>query len=597
MRKMAISNEGVLYLDTTRAVKSVKELRENIKVYRDKVVAAGKDSEKYREALKKLAESQSQLNKINRDVRASTLNLTDAWGQAANVLGGLVSGFNAFKSVTTLLGVENDKLAETFVKLQAGMNLVQSLTSVSKGFKSLQTLLPSVRTAFAALNATMAANPVLAIVAGIAALIAIGATLITWLKNAKADTEGFNQALRDNEAQISNLEFAYNAEYRSLKRNGASKSELIVLEQKYTVAMRASAQAALAKMDALGKLTKEQKKTRDELVKTIKDYDKTIQDLFDEHRETLLDEQKAADDKAKAERKRAAEQAYKEEQQRQEALEKLDREFWARIEANQKAAGQRIIDSIRAIDEEARQEFEDADDVNIPWIETLDSYYKSFTSPEAIDARRAAYEEEINNLWMLANDETESVAVRAKAFQDYYKQKERYQIFDKKATAVYKKLRDDEIKAEEMKFKAVSSFLGLAGNLLAENTVAAKGVSVASALVSAYAGSAQVLADPKLQFYAKLAAYASILSAGLGAVKSAKSVKIPGASSSADVPVSTTPAIPDLSTVYTPTITPYVQELRSEEEREYNTRVYITQDDIADSMRQVEVRQNNTVYQ
>lgn len=69
------------------------------------------------------------------------------------------------------MGVDNEVLADTFDRVKASMAIVDSVASLGKGFQSLFTLLPKVKTAVAALNTTLLANPILLVVVAISALL------------------------------------------------------------------------------------------------------------------------------------------------------------------------------------------------------------------------------------------------------------------------------------------------------------------------------------------------------------------------------------------------------------------------------------------
>lgn len=150
---------------------TIKSLRTEINGYKDELTNLDRGTKEYTDTLHKLADAQSQINNINTDVRASTMNLTDIYGQVTNVAKGVVGGFGALQSSIALLGGDTDKLAETFVKLQATMTLLQSLTALSSGVKSANI-------AFKAFNVTLLANPIVAV----AAVVVLLATRFVDLK-------------------------------------------------------------------------------------------------------------------------------------------------------------------------------------------------------------------------------------------------------------------------------------------------------------------------------------------------------------------------------------------------------------------------------
>lgn len=143
---------------------TIKSLNAEIKAYKDELLNLEYGTTSYYNKLKELSSAQSSLNNINDDIKASTMSVADSISGAFNSAAGLVGGYTALQGVVTLLGVENNVLTQTFVKLQASMAIVQGLKAMTDGIKAA-------RIAFKALNTTMYANPIMAVVAAITILV------------------------------------------------------------------------------------------------------------------------------------------------------------------------------------------------------------------------------------------------------------------------------------------------------------------------------------------------------------------------------------------------------------------------------------------
>lgn len=140
----------------------------------------------------------------------------------------------------------------------------------------------------------------------------------------------------------------------------------------------------------------------------------------------------------------------------------------------------------------------------------------------------------------ITNNEESSLQDRARAWKKYYDTVELYG----KAKDKLDKVR---LKGEQTTFKASAQILSDAAGLAGEGTVASKALGIASATISSYTAGAQVLADPTLPFYAKIAAMAAVVSSGLLQVKNILSVKIPNANDTTSAPDSVSlPNMPDL---------------------------------------------------
>lgn len=163
---MATEQVVSVKIDASHGIKSIKDLREEVKQYRNELVNLERGTKEYNETLQKAAEAQGKINKINADLSASTTNLTGIYQHVTGALSGLAGGFSAVQGVMALTGASGESLEKTFVKLQAALALTQGLTALSSGIKSANV-------AFKALNITLKANPILLIVGLIASLIGI----------------------------------------------------------------------------------------------------------------------------------------------------------------------------------------------------------------------------------------------------------------------------------------------------------------------------------------------------------------------------------------------------------------------------------------
>lgn len=111
-------------------VLSIQELGAAADNYKNIALAAGKESPIGQEALKKAADMEKQMDKVNQEVTqlaegGRALNTTMAIGT------GVVASYTAFQSVTALLGEENEELQETFVKLQAAQSALLAVKELS----------------------------------------------------------------------------------------------------------------------------------------------------------------------------------------------------------------------------------------------------------------------------------------------------------------------------------------------------------------------------------------------------------------------------------------------------------------------------------
>mgnify|MGYP001560653329 FL=1 len=105
---------------------SVEDLRKAIKSYQTIALSAGRTSPIGQEALKRSADLKDKLTDLDNEVNRLAQDGKTLQG-AMQIGGGVVAGYQAFTGVTALLGVENEELMKTMVKLQASMSLLQSI--------------------------------------------------------------------------------------------------------------------------------------------------------------------------------------------------------------------------------------------------------------------------------------------------------------------------------------------------------------------------------------------------------------------------------------------------------------------------------------
>ena len=108
---------------------SVEDLRKAIKSYQTIALSAGRTSPIGKEALNRSAQLKDKLTDLDNEVKRLAQDGKNLQG-AMQIGGGVVAGYQAFTGVTALLGVENEELMKTMVKLQASMSLLQSIEQI-----------------------------------------------------------------------------------------------------------------------------------------------------------------------------------------------------------------------------------------------------------------------------------------------------------------------------------------------------------------------------------------------------------------------------------------------------------------------------------
>lgn len=238
--------------ETTKAVGSLKaQLREaqnEVNSLSDKFGATSKEAV---EAAKRAAELKDRIG----DAKA----LTDAFNPDAKFkslsgsLTGVAGGFSVVTGAMGAFGTSSKAVEEQLLKVQSAMALASGLQAVGESvdsFKQLGAVVKSYAIVQKAItagqwlwNAAQAANPIGLLIAGITALIAAGAALVSYFKSSAAESAANTRAVNDNkkalesqaktlEKNSSALETKQNQELAMAKASGMSAAAIRALELK-----------------------------------------------------------------------------------------------------------------------------------------------------------------------------------------------------------------------------------------------------------------------------------------------------------------------------------------------------------------------------
>lgn len=223
---------------------TMKEATKAVKEYATIALNAGRDSPVGQEVIRLAGELSDTLG----DLRAEITNAgTDGANLKASLeLGSAVTaGYGAFQGVLAMTGVENEALAQTFVKLQAVQSVLTGIEQIRASLEKESLLVTKAKVvwskvataaeyvyaaavgtttgAMKALRIAMLSIPIIAIIAGIVALIAALASFMGTEEKAEEQNKALNASFeKQNEALEANS--------RAYKRNSDNKRALMVSE-------------------------------------------------------------------------------------------------------------------------------------------------------------------------------------------------------------------------------------------------------------------------------------------------------------------------------------------------------------------------------
>lgn len=105
---------------------AIAGMSKKIELYKSAALKAGAESPIGKEAIAKAAELQGELDKVNELVTRNNTDF-DTFRSVVGISQTAINSYGAFQAVSAIVGVENEKLIETMVKLQAAQQLLNSL--------------------------------------------------------------------------------------------------------------------------------------------------------------------------------------------------------------------------------------------------------------------------------------------------------------------------------------------------------------------------------------------------------------------------------------------------------------------------------------
>lgn len=182
----------------------IRQLGKMLKQYQSIALAAGENSPVGKQALQDAALLKDQIDGLNLKVKNLSHDAVNM--KAAMELGrGVIAGYSAFQGVTAMLGVENEELQKTFVKLQGAQaammateqlfNLTRKESFIAMKAQAIGTnLMTAAQTAYSTVVGTstgalkvfkiaLASTGIGALIVGLGLLIANFEAVSTWVKD------------------------------------------------------------------------------------------------------------------------------------------------------------------------------------------------------------------------------------------------------------------------------------------------------------------------------------------------------------------------------------------------------------------------------
>lgn len=332
-----MTDEVKFRVNTGDAQQSLRDLRKELNENRSAMLDAEEGSEEWTQALQKAADAQHRLNEVNRMVRSSAMDLGAVLQNSTRVMQGVVGGMNAIHAVTGMVSEDNEELAQTLLRVQQGMALVQGLQGIDGMIKGLQNLsvimkgsaigVKALTVAKAAWNAIMAINPIFLLITAIAAATAGIIALTRVLRRNNAEQKESNRLLDEAKTLREETQYLNDLDLRYLKAKGASEEEIYERKVKNLELEKASMSMEIMRLQAKSRLNKREKKELEELTGEYEKLGVALRDVHDDERiRRVAEETKRLREEEKEREKQEKEAERERERRHQEQLKRLEKE-------------------------------------------------------------------------------------------------------------------------------------------------------------------------------------------------------------------------------------------------------------------------------
>ena len=195
----------VLTIDTSGSVKSVKDLKQQIKDLKDRIVemtAAGEDcSEEYAQ----LGTSMRQLKDINEDAMRSSKDLGDQLAVVTGSMKGVAGAISTVSGVMSLMGVESEKGTKLLKTMASAMSITTGIQAMESGYKSVKKLVggfllaaKGAKTMGAAIKAAFMSNPIGLMLTAVTTLVTAIGSIASASKKAAEEAKKYFDELAQN---------------------------------------------------------------------------------------------------------------------------------------------------------------------------------------------------------------------------------------------------------------------------------------------------------------------------------------------------------------------------------------------------------------
>ena len=174
---MAKETIKLLEIDTNPAQTSIKDLRKTLKGFKDEMANLEEGSDAFLEVANKAGQVKHQIDEINESIKGASSDFGDMVGNVTNVAAGITGAFQAVAGGLQAMGVESEAIDQAIAKMQGLMAVTQGLSAIDDGIKSFGKLTTAINTSSKGLGKFKTAL----ISTGLGALVVVlGSIIANW---------------------------------------------------------------------------------------------------------------------------------------------------------------------------------------------------------------------------------------------------------------------------------------------------------------------------------------------------------------------------------------------------------------------------------
>lgn len=588
-------------IQTGESARTVKELRKELRDLKDQLLSTQQGTEEYNSVMVKAADIQHELKEQMEEINSSAMDFGQKLGNVTKTMTGISGAITAATGALSLFGIENDEAQKKITATMTSLiGITEGLSKMDDGIKAFKRLTIAVNSSSKAMGVFKTAL----ISTGIGALVVVlGSVIAYW--------DEFTEAIGLSSEQLEKL--------------GNIASGVFNV---FTSSLKGIAQA-------LGKMIKGDFKGAWDSLKdgfsVVKNFNEGV---------------------AEAESKREEEKTKKAKEETEKRAKIADDEYKKRIEAAQKLAKyEKDMAAAKTRGDESGKYTQGAFDREMKYFDTLFKVYRKDSEEynnlvlekeqflqdwENHFAEEAKKEEETNKqkaeAAQKAADEAKERAHQARVamlqsfdedlMTEQQKLDQRYQMlidaatkegedttkitewYEKEKTRIVEEEEEKQMQIRQAKLKAyeaigngIGDVLGSISDMMAEGTEEQKGLAIASTTIQMLTGIASALAMTYTthtgwwDWALGISQAASIAAAGIASITKISQVKSDGSGASTSVPSVNMGAVVASAPEFVQSVDGAMTETAITDQK-----VYVTEHDITETQKKVQVAQNRATY-